>query len=386
MRLCDVVVARRGVVGRVVVEEHDGGGAVHRGHPEDFPGMDEARVQRSGRHDLGAEHAVLRAEADDAEALDGAGPVVRQEERRDLPRRAEALAVRPRPREGAAAQLDAGDDHGGARRRHALDPREIARALVRQLLHGPACLEDGACRLHALHADEDREQFLVGQRTRAVALEPLAGHQAAARREHVRPVAGHARLPWRDDPNLEMKEETEERLKVLENARLKVLENAKINDSEIGSPYLFCLSREPLTKAAWQNLRAALPGRYEYWTVTESIDTLKFEIECGIKRWLALNDIARHEFLWQKGWVEYSYETAPPPTESYRLPYMSRWFRKGLRYMDQQEYRIAWDISTPQPTEMPDAIDIELTRTGLSLLPRQQNLWVSSGSGRSPSA
>ena len=162
-----------------------------------------------------------------------------------------------------------------------------------------------------------------------------------------------------DDPNLEMKEETEE--------RLKVLENAKINDSEIGSPYLFCLSREPLTKAAWQNLRAALPGRYEYWTVTESIDTLKFEIECGIKRWLALNDIARHEFLWQKGWVEYSYETAPPPTESYRLPYMSRWFRKGLRYMDQQEYRIAWDISTPQPTEMPDAIDIELTRTGLSL-------------------
>ena len=120
-----------------------------------------------------------------------------------------------------------------------------------------------------------------------------------------------------DDPNLEMKEETEERLKVLRNTR--------IDDSEIGSPYLFCLSREPLTNATWQNLRAALPDRYEYWTVTESIDTLKFEIECGIKRWLALNDIAR------------------------------------------QEYRIAWDISTPQPTEMPDSIDIELTKTGLSL-------------------
>ena len=56
---------------------------------------------------LGAEHAVVRAEADDAEALDGAGPVVRQEERRDVARRAEALAVRPRAREGTAAQLDA---------------------------------------------------------------------------------------------------------------------------------------------------------------------------------------------------------------------------------------------------------------------------------------
>lgn len=162
-----------------------------------------------------------------------------------------------------------------------------------------------------------------------------------------------------DDPNLEMKEETVE--------RLKVLRNAKIDDSEIDSPYLFCLSREPVTKAAWQNLRAALPERYEYWTVTESIDALKFEIECGIKRWLALNDIARHELVWQRGWVEYSYESAPPPAEPHRLPYMSRWFRKRRRYMDQQEYRIAWDISTPQPSEMPDSIDIELTRTGLSL-------------------
>lgn len=162
-----------------------------------------------------------------------------------------------------------------------------------------------------------------------------------------------------DDPNLEIKEETEE--------GLKMLENTKINDSEIDSPYLFCLSREPLTKADWQKLRAALPDRYQYWTVTEDIDALKFEIECGIKRWLALNDIARHERLWQRGWVEYSYEFAPPPTEQQRLPYMSRWFRKRRRYMDQQEYRIAWDISSPQPTEMPDSIDIELTRTGLSL-------------------
>ena len=148
-----------------------------------------------------------------------------------------------------------------------------------------------------------------------------------------------------DDPNLEMKEETEE--------RLKVLRNAVLDDSGTGSPYLFCLSREPMTKAGWQKLRAALPERYECWTVTESIDSLKFEIECGIKRWLALNDITRHELVWEKGCVEYSYESAPPPTDPQKLPYMSRWFRKRRRYMDQQEYRLAWDISTPQLTEMP---------------------------------
>ena len=162
-----------------------------------------------------------------------------------------------------------------------------------------------------------------------------------------------------DDPNLELKQETDE--------RFRVLENTKIDDRHIGSPYLFCLSREPLTKASWRSLRDALPDRYEYWTVTEYIDALKFEIECGVKRWLSLNDVTRHELASQKGWVEYSYESAPPPTESHQLPYMSRWFRKRRRYQNQQEYRIAWDLSSPQLPETPDAIDIELTRTGLNL-------------------
>ena len=58
-----------------------------------------------------------------------------------------------------------------------------------------------------------------------------------------------------DDPNLELKEETEE--------RLKVLRNTIVDDSQMGSPYLFCLSREPLTKAGWQKLHAALPDRYQ---------------------------------------------------------------------------------------------------------------------------
>ena len=56
------------------------------------------------------------------------------------------------------------------------------------LLHGPARIEEGAGRMRALLAHEDREQLLVGQRPRAVALEPFAGHQGAARPRRVRPA------------------------------------------------------------------------------------------------------------------------------------------------------------------------------------------------------
>ena len=162
-----------------------------------------------------------------------------------------------------------------------------------------------------------------------------------------------------DDPNLEVMAETEE--------RLKVLQHAKVNYGDIDGPYLFCLSREPVTKADWEELRANLPKRYECWTVTESIDRLKLEIERGIQRWIAENHTAAHQLVSQNGWVEYSYESVPPPSNPQALPYMSRWFRKRRRYMNQQEYRLAWDIRPPQATKMPKAIDIQLTEAGLSL-------------------
>ena len=77
------------------MEERDRDRPVRRGHPEGPWGVDEAHVQRPGRHDLGAEHARYHAEADDAETLHGAGPITWQQELGALPRRAEALAVRP---------------------------------------------------------------------------------------------------------------------------------------------------------------------------------------------------------------------------------------------------------------------------------------------------
>ena len=71
-------------------------------------------------------------------------------------------------------------------------------------------------------------------------------------------------------------------------------QNLVVGDDEIPSPYLFCLAREPTTREEWDRLRAELPDRYDTWTVTADVDAVQFEIECGIKRWLATERITRH--------------------------------------------------------------------------------------------
>lgn len=170
-----------------------------------------------------------------------------------------------------------------------------------------------------------------------------------------------------DDPDLE--------LETLGLEHWKMLQNTKIDDSQLGSPYLFCLSREPSTRADWERLRAALPGRYETWTVTEAVDELNFEIECGMKRWMGLNGITRHRIERYRGWVEYSYESAPPPGELDSVAHISKWYRKRRIYKDQQEYRLAWNLSTPQFENMPETIEVELTRTGLGLFKPWSPSW-----------
>lgn len=165
-----------------------------------------------------------------------------------------------------------------------------------------------------------------------------------------------------DDPNLELESRGVD--------HWKVVQNTKVDDAEIDSPYLLCLSREPSTKTAWERLRAALPGRYETWTVTDDLNALNFEIECGIKRWLGLHEIKHHRIERSRGWVEYSYETAPPAHQLDQfdsLDLSSRWFRKRRKYTDQQEYRFAWNLTSPQLERTPESIDVELTRTGLGL-------------------
>lgn len=162
-----------------------------------------------------------------------------------------------------------------------------------------------------------------------------------------------------DDPDIELEQQG--------SGRWKLLENVKINAPELDSPFLFCLSREPATRADWERLRAVLPERYDTWTVTEDVDKLNFEIECGIKRWMGLNEITEHQITRRRGWVAYSYDSAPPSGDVNEIAQMTRWFRKRRKYLNQNEYRLAWDLRSPQWENMPDAIEVELTRTGLSL-------------------
>ena len=182
-------------------------------------------------------------------------------------------------------------------------------------------------------------------------------------REQVESEEGEQFREWMarelDDPDLELKRTGPH--------RWKIVQNLKVDDEGINSPFLFCLAREPATKADWERLRAELPERYDTWTITEDVNGLGFEIECGIKRWMGLNEITQHRIERGKGFVAYSYDLTPPSGDLSEMLQMSRWFRKRTKYRDQDEYRLAWILSSPQWEKMPESIDIELTRTGLNL-------------------
>ena len=144
-------------------------------------------------------------------------------------------------------------------------------------------------------------------------------------------------------------------------------QNLVISDDKIPSPFLLCLAREPTTREEWERLRAALPDRYDAWMVTADVDAVQYEIECGIKRWLATERLTRYRIERASGWVAYAFEEAPPsgdPTDAFR---MDRWFRKRTKYQAQAEYRLAWIVSSDQREDMPEKIIVELTRTGQRL-------------------
>ena len=162
-----------------------------------------------------------------------------------------------------------------------------------------------------------------------------------------------------DNPDVELEER--------EPGNWKVRQQLKVDDSEMGNPFLLCLSREPTSASGWERLRAALPGRYDIWTVTEDLASLNFEIECGIKRWLGLHEITEHRLWKNRGWVAYSYEEFPPSGDGAEVGQFTRWFRKRRKFRDQEEYRFAWELSSSQLNILPYFVDVELTRTGLNL-------------------
>jgi len=136
------------------------------------------------------------------------------------------------------------------------------------------------------------------------------------------------------------------------------------------NPFLHSLSREPSTPEGWHSLRSSLPERYDAWTRVADVAALQFEVECGLKRWMALNEITKHQLTRFRGWIAYSYDTIPAPLEPSDINQASllqRWLNKRRRYQDQQEYRLGWVIRSPQLPTLPNSIDIELTRTGLAL-------------------
>ena len=162
-----------------------------------------------------------------------------------------------------------------------------------------------------------------------------------------------------DNPDVEMEQR--------EPGYWKVRQQVKVDDSELGSPFLLCLSKEPASASGWERLRAALPDRYDIWTVTEDLDSLESEIECGIKRWMGLHEITEYHLSTGRGWVEYSFDNFPPSVDVAEALLVNKWFRKRRKYRDQEEYRFAWGVSFPQSNTLPDFVDIELTKTGLSL-------------------
>lgn len=170
------------------------------------------------------------------------------------------------------------------------------------------------------------------------------------------------RLPCTNGPEFEVRN-------LMPGETREVRYDLQLEDSALVSPFLFCLSRKPSTESDWAALQAALPDRYDTWTVTEDVCGLNFEIEWGIRRWMALNRITQHRITRYKGWVTYSYDTTPPGVDPSDLGQVleARWFRKNRRFSGQQEYRLAWAISSPQMETFPDTIDIELTRSGLAL-------------------
>ncbi len=163
-----------------------------------------------------------------------------------------------------------------------------------------------------------------------------------------------------DDPNLKLEP-------TMEGGELILHQNVKVGDQNLGSPFLLCLSREPTTRETWERLQASLPNRYDTWTITENVEKLQFEVEWAIKRWMALNEITHHEIVKVRGWVVYPYEDVPPSGDASELLGMQRWFRKRRKYKNQEEYRLAWMLSSPQMETFPEVIDVELTRTGLNL-------------------
>ena len=101
-----VVGARRGVAGRVIMEQNHARRTGDGRLAEDLARMDGGRVDGADRQQRRADHAAADVEQDQAEVLDRPGAEARQQVRRRLARRAELRPLGRRLQQRPASQLD----------------------------------------------------------------------------------------------------------------------------------------------------------------------------------------------------------------------------------------------------------------------------------------
>ena len=145
-----------------------------------------------------------------------------------------------------------------------------------------------------------------------------------------------------------------------------------VGDYSVPSPYILCFSYPPTNEVEWMQLEGSLPADHVVWTRTTDIEQLRFEIEIGIYRWLKLNGSSKYKIETFWGPVQYEDGSTPSAKEPGELLQRDnllfrRWLRKRTKYRDQREHRLGYYISSPEILELPDHIDIELTRTGIRL-------------------
>lgn len=136
-------------------------------------------------------------------------------------------------------------------------------------------------------------------------------------------------------------------------------------------PYVFCTSRKPDTPCGLQTLRNTINPDYDAWYAIHDSDALGRELEKAVKGWLFDRGVNRHALHRLYGWVRY-YEGDRPPivadldqgtSEILNCVFdmMKLWFNKRARYRDEQEYRYAYVLESPELTTFPDFIDLDLT-------------------------
>ena len=231
--------------------------------------------------------------------------------------------------------------------------------------------QEGGFRLTSARTFRDHEDDGIGD-----------AHEGGQRTRH----EGHVTLEWQGPDNLlpalrDMEidvhlafEPDPVHLKGVKAGTTSFLHELDVGDSEVPSPYLLCFAHEPTSENEWMHLRASLPFNRDAWTYVSDVDRLKTEIECGIYRWLKLNGAASHKIETFHGPVQYTYGGAPAPTPKEPEELLlwdellfGRWLRKRQRFQHQREYRFGFCIASPEISDPPDYIDIELTRSGIGL-------------------